>query len=146
MGMTDRERMAEAYALALQAQSEGEVPVGAVLFSEDGQCLGRGYNQVIQRHDPTAHAEIVAIREAARRIQNYRLQNTILYVTLEPCGMCATALVHARIQRLVFAARDVQAGAAGSVLNLLNHRVIVDEGVLQKECSLLLTNFFKSRR
>ena len=143
--------MQQAYDLALIARSQGEVPVGALLVSEDNQLIGRGWNQVIQMNDPTAHAECLAIRTACAHIHNYRLQNTTLYVTLEPCCMCASAIVHARIKRLVFAARDVKAGAAGSVYNLmrgypLNHQVQMDEGVLQPECTLLLTEFFKSRR
>ncbi len=107
--------MAEAYALAIQAQNQGEVPVGALILGPNGQVLGRGWNQVIQNNDPCAHAEIIAIREAAAQTGNHRLQNTTLYVTLEPCAMCAGAMIHARIQRLVFATRDFKAGAAGSV-------------------------------
>lgn len=143
--------MKQAYDLALIARDQGEVPVGALLVSDDNQCIGRGWNQVLQSNDPTAHAECVAIREAAAHVHNYRLQNTTLYVTLEPCCMCAGAMVHARIKRLVFAARDVKTGAAGSVYNLLrgyplNHHVQIDEGVLQDDCTALLTDFFKRRR
>ena len=143
--------MREAYKLALTARDQGEVPVGAVLIDENNQLLGRGSNQVLRTHDPTAHAEIIAIREAATHLQNYRLQHTTLYVTLEPCCMCAGALVHARIKRLVFATRDMKAGAAGSVYNLLqgyplNHSLQIDEGFLQHECAMLLADFFKDRR
>ena len=143
--------MKEAFKLAKTAEEQGEVPVGAVLIDENHEIIGRGFNQVLQKNDPTAHAEIIAIREASASIKNYRLENTTLYVTLEPCCMCASALVHARIKRLVFATRDVSAGAAGSLLNLLrgypfNHQVHIDEGVMQKECALLLANFFKNRR
>lgn len=149
--MNDLFWMKEAFALALMAQDQGEVPVGAILVDESDKILGRGWNQVLKTNDPTAHAEIVALREACSQSQNYRLQNTTLYVTLEPCCMCAGALVHARIKRLVFATRDFKVGAAGSVFNLLqggalNHQVHIDEGVLQHECASLLTDFFKARR
>ncbi len=148
--MTDSFWMAKAYELALKAKAQGEVPVGAVLVSGDNLLLGSGWNQVRNSHDPTAHAELVAIREAAKDLENYRLLNTTLYVTLEPCAMCAGALVHARIARLVFATRDFKTGAAGSVFNLLagfplNHRVQIDEGIMQKECAELLSNFFRKR-
>lgn len=149
--MTDTYWMQQAYDLALLAQSQGEIPVGAVLVSEQKQLLGQGWNHVIQNRDPTAHAEIMAIRNAATHLNNYRLQNTTLYVTLEPCCMCAGALIHARIKRLVFATRDVKAGAAGSTYNLLhgyplNHQIQIDEGFLQHDCALLLTEFFKTLR
>ncbi len=148
---TDLLWMREAFKLAQTAEEQGEVPVGAVLIDEHQNILGRGWNQVLQKSDPTAHAEIVAIRDAAAAIKNYRLDNTTLYVTLEPCCMCASALVHARIKRLVFATRDVKAGAAGSLFNLLqgypfNHQVQIDEGIMQKESALLLETFFKARR
>ena len=143
--------MKEAYALAKKAEEQGEVPVGAVLVDENHQPIGRGFNQVITKNDPTAHAEIEAIRDAGACLNNYRLDHTTLYVTLEPCCMCASALVHARVKRLVFATRDIKAGAAGSLLNVLqghpfNHRVHIDEGIMQKECALLLAHFFKNRR
>lgn len=143
--------MGQALQLAHQAQEVGEVPVGAVIVSADNQVLGTGYNQVIQRHDPTAHAEIIALRSAAESLSNYRLIQTTLYVTLEPCCMCAGAMVHARIQRLVFGASDPKTGAAGSVFNLLggaplNHRVEVTQGCQQDACALILRNFFKERR
>lgn len=143
--------MKQAYDLAVIAGAQGEVPIGAVLVQDNNQIIGRGWNQVVRTHDPTAHAEIVAIREASVSLQNYRLPNTTLYVTLEPCCMCAGALVHARIQRLVFATRDFKAGAAGSVYNVLqgyplNHQIQIDEGFLQHDCASLLGDFFKDRR
>lgn len=149
--MSDLFWMRKAYDLALLAAEQNEVPVGAVLISDDNQLLGQGYNQVIQTTDPTAHAECLAIRRAATQINNYRLDNTTLYVTLEPCCMCAGAMVHARVKRLVFATRDLKGGASGSVYNLLrgyplNHQVQIDEGILQNDCALLLEDFFKLRR
>ncbi|KTC86517.1 tRNA adenosine(34) deaminase TadA [Legionella brunensis] len=143
--------MTKAYELAVKAKEQGEVPVGAVLIDTDNNLLGYGWNQVLQNNDPCAHAELIAIRKAATQIQNYRLIDTTLYVTLEPCVMCAGALVHARIKRLVFATRDFKAGAAGSVYNLLqgyplNHQVHIDEGVMQENCAHLLADFFKERR
>ena len=143
--------MTQAFDLALQAQVEGEVPVGAILVDNQQQIVGRGRNQVIKNSDPTAHAEIIAVREAAIKFGNYRLLDTTLYVTLEPCCMCAGALVNARIKRLVFATRDFNAGAAGSIYNVLrgyplNHQVVIDEGILQAECASLLTDFFKKTR
>lgn len=149
--MLEKVWMQRAFDLALKARDQGEVPVGAVLVSHDGQLLGSGWNQVLQRNDPTAHAEILAIQDAASRLRNYRLDDTTLYVTLEPCSMCAGAMIHARIERLVFATRDFKTGAAGSVYNLLqgyplNHQVQIDEGFLQNDCALLLSDFFKQRR
>ncbi|KTD36117.1 tRNA-specific adenosine deaminase [Legionella nautarum] len=143
--------MRQAFELALKAKEQGEIPVGAVLVSQDQQLLGCGWNQVIQTNDPCAHAELLAIRTAAAKLDNYRLLNTTLYVTLEPCSMCAGALIHARIERLVFATRDFKAGAAGSVYNLLrgyplNHQVQIDEGIMQQESADLLADFFKRRR
>ncbi len=150
MGVTDSFWMGQAYELALKAKAQGEVPVGAVLVTQENLLLGSGWNQVIQSNDPSAHAELIAIREAACKLRNYRLLNTTLYVTLEPCPMCAGALVHARISRLVFATRDFKTGAAGSVFNLLagcplNHKVQIDEGVMQKNCADLLSVFFRNR-
>lgn len=149
--MNDSFWMAQAYELALKANEQGEVPVGAVLISADNNLLGSGWNQVLQTNDPCAHAELLAIRAAALTLNNYRLLNSTLYVTLEPCAMCAGALVHARITRLVFATRDFKAGAAGSVHNLLrgyplNHLIQIDEGIMQEACAELLTDFFKNRR
>jgi tRNA(adenine34) deaminase len=151
MGMNDKFWMQRAYEQALIAQSEGEVPVGAMLISQDNKILGLGRNALQKSHDPSDHAEIRAIRQASQVLKNHRLLNTTLYVTLEPCAMCAGLMVHARIKRLVFATRDFQTGAAGSVLNLLqgqplNHKVIIDEGIMQNECSVLLTDFFKGCR
>ena len=150
MSDQDEKFMREALALARQAQAAGEVPVGAVLV-RDGEVVGRGWNHPISAYDPTAHAEILAIREAASALGNYRLVDTCLYVTLEPCPMCAGALVHARIGRLVYGTADPRAGAAGSVFNLLqeprlNHRVDIASGVLAEECSGLLKDFFAARR
>ncbi|MFN3324839.1 MAG: tRNA adenosine(34) deaminase TadA [Bryobacteraceae bacterium] len=142
--------MREALELARRAASEGEVPVGAVLAAE-GEIVGRGYNSPIRRSDPTAHAEILALREAAAAIGNYRLENCTLYVTLEPCIMCAGALVTARIRRLVFGARDLRFGGVRSKFRLadseiLNHRVEIVEGVLAADCLELLQQFFQQRR
>lgn len=146
----DKDWMTYALQLALTAKKQGEVPVGAVVVI-DNQLMGEGYNQVITRNDPSAHAELLAIRQASDAIANYRLKKSTLYVTLEPCCMCAGALVHARVERVVFACRDVKAGACGSVYNLLrgyplNHQVWIDEGILQRECAAVLTEFFKHRR
>lgn len=143
--------MKQAFELALTAKEKGEIPIGAVLVDENNQLIGKGYNQVIKANDPSAHAEIIAIRQAAASLQNYRLDHSTLYVTLEPCCMCAGALVHARIKRIVFATRDFKAGAAGSIFNLLqgfplNHQVQIDEGYMQQECAALLSDFFKERR
>jgi tRNA(adenine34) deaminase len=136
---------------ARAAEAAGEVPVGAVIVSSAGEVLGRGRNLVITTSDPTAHCEIVAMREAARALGNYRLLGTTLYCTLEPCTMCAGAMIHARIARLVFAARDPKAGACGSALDVLthaamNHRIAVTEGILAADCSVLLSEFFRGRR
>ncbi|MGL5741277.1 MAG: tRNA adenosine(34) deaminase TadA [Legionella sp.] len=149
--MNDRYWMQKAYEQALNAKETGDIPVGAVLVSQDNQLLGVGHNVTQNSHDPCDHAEIRAIREASQQLKNHRLLNTTLYVTLEPCIMCAGAIVHARINRLVFATRDFKVGAAGSVYNLLqgyplNHKVHIDEGVMQKECSFLLSDFFRERR
>jgi tRNA(adenine34) deaminase len=143
--------MSKAYELAQQAAEQGEVPVGAVLVNTENQCIGEGCNQPITGHDPTAHAEIVAIRNAANLLGNYRLPGTTLYVTLEPCPMCAGAIIHARISRVVIATPDPRSGSAGSVYNLLdsmqlNHRATVTTGVLQHECSTLLKSFFLDKR
>jgi tRNA(adenine34) deaminase len=142
--------MRAALALAQSAESAGEVPVGAVLVIDDA-IVASAANSPIQLNDPTAHAEILAVREAGKRIGNYRLPQATLYVTLEPCPMCAAALVHARIARLVYAAADPKSGAAGSVMDLardtrLNHRIEVDGGVLADEAATLLRNFFRARR
>lgn len=149
--MIDKFWMQQAYDLAVLAGNEGEIPVGAVLVSGDNILLGSGRNNAIHCHDPSAHAEFNAIRQATQVLQNYRVLDTTLYVTLEPCAMCAGLLVQARIKRLVFASRDFKAGAAGSVFNLLqgyplNHKVIIDEGIMEHECSALLSDFFKEKR
>lgn len=146
----DTRFMARALELARAAEAAGEVPVGAVIVKE-GEILSEGWNRPIGTHDPTAHAEMVAMRAAAEKLQSYRLLNTTLYVTLEPCSMCAGAMVHARIKRLVFAATDPRAGASGSVFNItqhaaLNHRLEVSGGVMAEECSAELRKFFIARR
>ena len=142
--------MQHALALARRAEAEGEVPVGAVVVRDD-QLLGEGWNRPIADTDPTAHAEIVALRAAARAVGNYRLPRATLYVTLEPCLMCTGAMVHARIERLVFGASDPKRGAAGGMFDAfdipgLNHRVAVEGGALATECAGLLQEFFRRRR
>lgn len=149
-GIPDTEWMRRALALARRADDEGEVPVGAVIVKDD-TIIGEGWNRPIGACDPTAHAEIVALRAAARALGSYRLTDTVLYVTLEPCAMCAAAIVHARVRRLVFGAWDPKAGAAGSTIDLfrlpaLNHRVDVFGGVLAEECGRALSEFFAARR
>lgn len=142
--------MRHALSLAERARAEGEVPVGAVLI-KDGQAIGEGWNRPIADHDPSAHAEMVALRAAAGALGNYRLLDTTLYVTLEPCVMCAGAIVHARVSRIVFGAGDPKTGAAGGAVDIfaapfVNHRVVVEGGVMAEECGRLLTAFFKERR
>lgn len=149
-GVRDYYWMGRALERARNAAAAGEVPVGAILVRDD-ERLGEGWNQSIGACDPTAHAEIMAMRAAAMRIGNYRLINSTLYATLEPCPMCAGAMIHARIARLVFGAADPRAGAAGTVCNLLqtdflNHRVDIMGGVLAKECGTVLREFFRVRR
>jgi tRNA(adenine34) deaminase len=146
----DEEFMRSALGLAREAARDGEAPVGAVVVL-DGRVIGRGRNSPIAMNDPTAHAEILALREAAAAIGNYRLTGAIMYATLEPCAMCAGALVAARISRLVFGARDLRFGAVRSKFRiadseLLNHRVEIEEGLLGAECAELLKNFFAERR
>ena len=148
--MPDEEFMRAALALARQAAQEGEVPVGAVVV-KDGAVIGRGYNRPVSRHDPAGHAEIVALRDAAQALRNYRLRDCALYVTLEPCAMCAGAIIHARIGRLVYGAPDPKTGACGSVVNLfgeerLNHHAQVTGGVLAEDAGRLLQEFFAARR
>ena len=140
-----------ALAEARAAEAAGEVPVGAIVVSPTGEVLARANNRVLRDHDPTAHAEIVALRAAGIALANYRLLDCTLFCTLEPCAMCAGAILHARIVRLVYAAPDPKAGACGSVLSVmnhpaLNHRVEVASGLLADESSTLLTNFFRARR
>jgi tRNA(adenine34) deaminase len=148
--MTDADFMRHALELARQAQAAGEVPVGAVVV-KDGKIIGRGFNAPISRHDPTAHAEMMALRDAAQNIGNYRLVGCALFVTLEPCLMCAGAIMHARIARVVYGASDPKTGACGSVMNVfaeprLNHHTEIVFGVLAEECGLMLSNFFALRR
>lgn len=147
---SDEMFMRRALALAAQAAEEGEVPVGAVLVL-DNEIIAEAYNSPIKHHDPSAHAEILVLREGAKKIGNYRLVNTTLYVTLEPCMMCAGAMVHARVKQLVYGATDPRAGVERSQANLLaspflNHRVECKAGILAMDCGALLTQFFKDRR
>jgi len=150
MDTLDLTFMQRALVLARDAQCAGEVPVGAVIV-RDGKIIAEGSNRPIGDRDPTAHAEMIALRGASAASDSYRLTGTTLYVTLEPCAMCAGAMVHARVQRLVFAATDPRAGAAGSVFNIvsnaaLNHRIECTGGVLAEECGSLLRGFFAARR
>jgi len=150
IGADDEKWMNRAFELAEHAESIGEVPVGAVLVV-GGAVVGEGFNSPIASSDATAHAEINAIRDACKNEENYRLPNSTLYVTLEPCAMCAGAIVHSRIDRVVIAAKEPRAGAAGSALNvlqneLLNHRCDVEIGLMQEQSSAMLKAFFKSRR
>nr|WP_217902498.1 tRNA adenosine(34) deaminase TadA [Xanthomonas hortorum] len=150
--MVDQQWMHHALLLAERAERDyDEIPVGALLVDADGNVLGEGWNFNIASYDPSAHAEIMAMREAGRRLANHRLIGCTLYVTLEPCAMCAMAMIHARIARVVFAASDPKTGACGSVFDLLadprhNHRVQVSGGVLATEASLRLTNYFRAKR
>ncbi len=142
--------MRRAIELARIAESEGEVPVGALLV-KDGEVIAEGWNRSIGSHDATAHAEIQTLRKAGEVLQNYRLLDTTLYVTLEPCPMCAGALLHSRVKRIVFGAPDLKAGAAGTVLNLFEHQAAyhyadVERGLLEQECREQLQSFFKRRR
>lgn len=146
----DQRFMRRAFELAQLAERYDEIPVGAVVVHQ-GKIIGEGYNQSIMSNDPSAHAEMIAIRQAGEQLNNYRLLDCTLYVTLEPCPMCAGLLVHSRIHRLVFATTDLKTGAAGSAFNLvaneqLNHQVDICSGVMAEECSQLLSNFFKRRR
>ena len=147
---SDEHYMDLALAEAKKAEMAGEVPVGAVIVSS-GTVIGRGSNQPISGHDPTAHAEIIALREAARRQRNYRLMNATMYCTVEPCVMCAGAMIHARLARLVFGTPDPKAGSAGSIYNVLtdprlNHRVDLVSGIREDECAAILHEFFARRR
>jgi tRNA(adenine34) deaminase len=147
---SDITRLRYAIQLALRAQEQGEVPVGAVLFAND-EIIGEGWNCPISTSDPTAHAEIKALRMGASRLNNYRLLDTTLYVTLEPCIMCAGAIVHSRVKRVVFGAFDSKAGAVSSLFNIfddkkLNHSVEYVGGLLNEECSSILKNFFEQKR
>ncbi len=150
MMRNDTDWMRHALLLASRAEAEGEVPVGAVLV-RDGELIGEGWNRPIGTHDPSAHAEMLALRNAAKRVGNYRLPGTTLYVTLEPCPMCVGAMIHARVARVVFAAHDTKTGACGSALDLPghpshNHRLLVEGGVLADEAAEMLRGFFRARR
>ncbi len=150
MQSDDEQFMSRALELARLAEAAGEVPVGAVIV-KDGQIIAEGWNRPIATHDPSAHAEMIAMRAAAQALQNYRLLDTTLYVTLEPCAMCAGAMVHARVKRLVYAATDPRAGAAGTIFNItqhdaLNHRLEVSGGVMAEEGGAVLRSFFQTRR
>lgn len=146
----DKRFMQRAIELAKIADSHNEIPVGAVIVC-DGEIIGEGFNQSIMNHDPSAHAEMVAIRHAGKSIKNYRLLDCTLYVTLEPCPMCAGLLVHSRLKHVIFACKDLKTGAAGSAFALLNHekhnhQVAVHAGLMADECSAMLSAFFKRRR
>jgi tRNA(adenine34) deaminase len=146
----DRQFMQQALEQAGLAALAGEVPVGAVIV-RNGEVVARAFNQPITKHDPSAHAEMLALRQAALSAENYRLPSTTLYVTLEPCTMCAGAMLHARVDRIVYGAADPKTGAAGSVLDVfsskqINHQTVVEGGVMAQECGQLLRNFFKERR
>jgi tRNA(adenine34) deaminase len=150
MGMSDEIFMGEALGLAKRAAEAGEVPVGAVVVN-DGAVVGRGYNQPVSGKDPTAHAEVMALRDAAKRIGNYRLGECELYVTLEPCAMCAGAIINARVSRVVYGAADPKSGACGGVVDLfaenrLNHHATIVGGVMAEEAARLLQEFFAARR
>ena len=147
----DEKMMRHALTLADKAETLGEIPVGAVLVDDVGNIIGEGWNLSIVQSDPTAHAEIIALRNGAKNIQNYRLLNTTLYVTLEPCTMCAGAILHSRIKRLVFGASDYKTGAVGSRFHFfddykMNHTLEITSGVLAEECSQKLSAFFQKRR
>jgi tRNA(adenine34) deaminase len=146
----DKHWMQRAFELAKKAEAHDEVPVGAVIVLDD-QIIGEGWNQPISSDDPTAHAEIMALRDAGKKIGNYRLANATIYVTLEPCTMCAGAIIHARLAKLVYSVDDPKTGACGSVFNLLqteelNHKVEIEKGVMEEECRSLIRSFFKEKR
>ena len=150
MEYSDEQWMKRALKLAKKAEVQGEVPVGAIMI-KDSQVIGEGWNHPVSANDPTAHAEITAMRAASEKLQNYRLPGTTLFVTLEPCTMCVGAMIHARIERLVFGAYEPKTGAVTSVFNILqspeyNHRVNFQGGVLEDECASLLKDFFQARR
>lgn len=148
--MFDKEWMQRAFELAQKAKEHDEVPVGAVIVYQD-QIIGEGWNQPISSNDPTAHAEIIALRDAGNKVGNYRLPNATMYVTLEPCAMCAGAILHARLSKIIFAVADPKTGACGSIFNLLqaeelNHKVEIDKGIMEDECRSLIQTFFKEKR
>ena len=147
---SDEEWMQHAFQLAKKSETLDEVPVGAIVVCKN-KIIGEGWNQPISSHNPTAHAEIIALKDAGEKIGNYRLPESTMYVTLEPCVMCAGAIVHARVAKLVYAIEDEKTGGCGSVFNItkaekLNHRVRIEKGVLEKECRALIQNFFKEKR
>ena len=147
---TDEHYMERAFELAQQAKEQDEVPVGAVIVYEN-KIIGEGFNQPISSNDPTAHAEIVAFRQAGQTLNNYRLPDATMYVTLEPCAMCAGAIVHARLAKLIYAADDPKTGACGSVFNSLqtnelNHKVEIEKGLMEEESRTMLQDFFKAKR
>jgi|SRR5690606_1062978 len=151
MDERDEEFLRRAIELAREAERRDEVPIGAVIVSEDGEILAEASNETIERHDPTAHAEILAIRRAGERIKNYRLTGATVYSTIEPCAMCAGALVNARVARLVYGAPDERFGAVRSKFELcdsdnLNHRIEITPGILEAECRKLMQDFFRRRR
>ena len=146
----DSKWMQRAFELAQKAKAHDEVPVGAVIVHED-KNIGEGWNQPISSNDPTAHAEIIALRDAGNKVGNYRLPNATMYVTLEPCAMCAGAIIHARLSKIIFAVTDSKTGACGSVFNLLkseelNHKVEIGKGIMEDECRSLIQTFFKEKR
>jgi tRNA(adenine34) deaminase len=148
--MEDEDFMRAALQLARQAQDQGEVPVGAVVV-KDGKIIGQGFNSPISHNDPSAHAEMIALRSAGAALGNYRLIDCTLYVTIEPCAMCAGAIMHARVRRLVYGAADPKTGACGSVVNLfaeqkLNHHTTVEAGILSQESGNLISSFFSNKR
>lgn len=148
--MNDKDFMQRAFELAKKAEAQDEVPVGTVIVYQD-KIIGEGWNQPISSDDPTAHAEIMALRDAGGKIGNYRLPDATIYVTLEPCTMCAGAIIHARLAKLVYAVDDPKTGACGSVFNLLqteelNHKVEIEKGVMEEECRSLIQSFFKEKR
>ena len=148
--MNDKDWMRRAFALAKKAEAQDEVPVGAVIVYEE-KIIGEGWNQPVSSNDPTAHAEIMALRAASAHLENYRLPGSTLYVTLEPCTMCAGAIIHTRVSRLVFAVADPKIGACGSVFNLLqtdrlNHKVEIEKGIMEEECRSLIQTFFREKR
>ena len=150
MSFSHEHWMQHAIQLAQQAADEDEVPVGAVIV-KDNQLIAEGWNQPIQSHDPSAHAEMIAIRNAGQFLNNYRLIDTTMYVTLEPCSMCVGAMIHARVKHLVFGASDLKTGATGSAINLIhepihNHKIEVTGGVMEEECREVLQAFFKNKR
>lgn len=148
--MQDEQWMQAAIDCAKQAEAQNEVPVGAVIVA-DNKIIAQGWNQTIQQHDPTAHAEMIALREAGKELQNYRLLNATLYVTLEPCAMCLGAMKHARLKRIVYGASDPKTGVCGGAVDIVslphwNHEFAIDSGILSEDCAKLLRDFFHAKR